>query len=204
MKMRWIEKVAMSNPVRAWMLRHLEAPRVLDGVTLPAGCACLEIGCGSGVGALVITERFDCARLACVDIDPAMIRRARRYVARRRGRARGHRTGAIELIVGDATALDFADATFDAAFLFGALHHIPDWRRAVDEVARVLVPGGVFAFEEALLSSRMPFLSRWSGHTPFGADELEAALRAAGLAVEAFGLSVWGRWCFCRAVKPAG
>ena len=203
MKMRWIEKLAMNSPLRSWMLRRWEVPRVLDGLELPAGCACLEIGCGAGAGALLIARRFGCGRLACVDIDPAMIRRARRVISRPPRWARGVPTGAIELIEGDAAAMGFADATFDAAFLFGVLHHIADWRGVIEEVARVLVPGGVFAFEEALLGRHVMLANRYFGHTPFGPAELEEAVAAAGLRAEKFEVGFLKRMCYCRAVKPA-
>lgn len=42
----------------------------------------------------------------------------------------------------DATSLDFPDGTFDVVYSFGVLHHIPDVRRAVAEIRRVLKPGG--------------------------------------------------------------
>ena len=44
--------------------------------------------------------------------------------------------------VGDATALDFADDTFDVVYSFGVLHHIPDAAKAIAEIDRVLKPGG--------------------------------------------------------------
>src|SRR5664279_4381279 len=48
---------------------------------------------------------------------------------------------------GTATALPFADGSFDIAFsAFGALQCVLDAERAVAEVARVLRPGGRFAF----------------------------------------------------------
>jgi ubiquinone/menaquinone biosynthesis C-methylase UbiE len=43
---------------------------------------------------------------------------------------------------GDATSLDFPDATFDVVYSFGVLHHIPDADKAVAEIRRVLKPGG--------------------------------------------------------------
>ncbi len=43
---------------------------------------------------------------------------------------------------GDATALDFPDATFDVVYSFGVLHHIPVAAKAVAEIHRVLKPGG--------------------------------------------------------------
>ena len=36
----------------------------------------------------------------------------------------------------------------DGAFVFGVLHHIPKWRAAFTEVARVLKPGGFLLVEE--------------------------------------------------------
>jgi SAM-dependent methyltransferase len=42
----------------------------------------------------------------------------------------------------DATALDFADGSFDVVYSFGALPHIPEVARAVAEIHRVLKPGG--------------------------------------------------------------
>jgi len=42
----------------------------------------------------------------------------------------------------DATSLEFPDGTFDVVYSFGVLHHIPDVKRAVAEIRRVLKPGG--------------------------------------------------------------
>lgn len=201
--MRQVEKLLMNNPLRTWIQRRMEAPRVFRGVDLPAGCACLEIGCGRGVGGLLIAGRFDAARVTCVDIDPAMIGRARRYISRPPGWARGVRTGAIELIEGDAASLHLPDATFDAVFQFGLLHHIEQWRRVIEEVARVLRGGGVFSFEEVLGGQWGLGVSRYFRHSPISARELEQALQAARLEVQDFRVPM-GMWCFCRAVKPAG
>lgn len=43
---------------------------------------------------------------------------------------------------GDAENLPFADASFDTVYSWGVLHHSPDTPRAIDEVWRVLRPGG--------------------------------------------------------------
>ena len=39
-------------------------------------------------------------------------------------------------------------------FDFGIIHHVPQWRRALAEVARVLKPGGRFYAEEVLRGAR--------------------------------------------------
>lgn len=52
-------------------------------------------------------------------------------------RARG-----VEAIVGDAQALPFPDGVFDAAVAAWMLYHVPDVHRAIDELGRVLAPGG--------------------------------------------------------------
>lgn len=202
MEMRWLEKVMMNSPPRTWMLRAVEAPRVLGGLDLPEGCTCLEIGCGSGAGAMLIGRYVRPGRLVCVDIDEAMLRRARKRVARPPRWARGAKADAIELRCADAVALPFGEETFDAAFLFGVLHHIDNWPKAIREVARVLKPGGTFAFEEALISTCFFWLSRYYRHAPFGAEELKAALRDAGLELRSFRTAMFGRMCFVRAVKP--
>jgi SAM-dependent methyltransferase len=43
---------------------------------------------------------------------------------------------------GSATSLDFPDTTFDVVYSFGVLHHIPEAKKAVAEIYRVLRPGG--------------------------------------------------------------
>ena len=43
----------------------------------------------------------------------------------------------------DAEKLPFADDSFDIVYSWGVLHHSPDTPRAIDEVYRVLRPGGV-------------------------------------------------------------
>jgi demethylmenaquinone methyltransferase / 2-methoxy-6-polyprenyl-1,4-benzoquinol methylase len=48
----------------------------------------------------------------------------------------------ITLLEGDATALPFADGSFDVAAVAFGLRNMPDKRRALAEMARVVVPGG--------------------------------------------------------------
>jgi len=82
-----------------------------------------------------------------------MVERARRRLARRGDRVR--------LYVASATEIPEPDASFDAAFDFGIVHHIPEWRDAVAEIVRVLKPGGRFYFEEVTSHA----LERWSYRT---------------------------------------
>lgn len=69
-----------------------------------------------------------------LDLSPAML-----AVAAARARELGR---PVALLAGDAEHLPFADASFDTVVCALALCSIPDPRRAVDEMHRVLVPGG--------------------------------------------------------------
>ncbi|MFW6106916.1 MAG: hypothetical protein ACOC8H_02020 [bacterium] len=84
------------------------------------------------------------------------------------------------------------------------LHHIRHWPAAIGQVHRVLRPGGVLAFEEALMG-RSPLLgNRFWRHVPFGREELHAALCDAGFQVHRFEAVFAGAWCFVRVGKPDG
>ena len=48
------------------------------------------------------------------------------------------------LKVGDAENLEFSDNSFDFIYSWGVIHHSPDTQKAVDEIYRVLKPGGRF------------------------------------------------------------
>jgi len=179
MKLNAVEKALMNNPARAGLQRHYEA-RILErlGGRLDGGRA-LEIGCGRGVGGEVILERFGADHVVAFDLDPDMVERARRRLARYGPR--------VTLSVGDATAVAQPDASFDAVFDFGIVHHVPDWRAAIAEVHRVLRPDGRFYFEEVTRHA----LQRWSyrtfldhpEHDRFSAEELVAELERQGLRV---------------------
>jgi ubiquinone/menaquinone biosynthesis C-methylase UbiE len=95
----------------------------------------LDAGCGNGFGLEQLAKTFKPARLVGFDPSPAQIERARR------------RNLNAELAVGDLARIAEPDATFDGAFVFGILHHVPAWRAALAELARVLRPGGVVLVE---------------------------------------------------------
>ncbi len=59
---------------------------------------------------------------------------------------REHGTEA-ELHCGDVRGMPFADEAFDVIIDFGTLYHIARSQAALDEIARVLAPGGTFVYE---------------------------------------------------------
>ena len=150
MKLNRAEKALMNNPVRALVQRRHEAVLMERFGGRVEGGRVLEIGCGRGVGTEIIFERFGAREVHAFDVDPDMVARARR-------RLFGYPPNRLTLFVGDAAAIMADDASYDAVFDVGIIHHVPAWQRAVAEVARVLKPGGRFFFEEVTKHG----LDRW-------------------------------------------
>ena len=154
MKLNRVEKALMNNPVRSLLQRQYEAPLLerLGGRT--EGLRVLEIGCGAGVGSDIIFRTFGAREVHAFDLDPDMVERARRRLS-------VYPPHRLKLYVGDAATIEEDDESVDAVFDFGIIHHVPEWPRAVAEVARVLKAGGRFFFEEVTTHA----LSRWSYRT---------------------------------------
>jgi demethylmenaquinone methyltransferase/2-methoxy-6-polyprenyl-1,4-benzoquinol methylase len=87
----------------------------------------IEVGGGSGRVADAIEA---------VVVDPA-----RGMLERARGRG-------LQAVQASATDLPHPDGSVDAVVVVDALHHFPDQRRCLEEMARVLAPGGVLVARE--------------------------------------------------------
>lgn len=146
MESNFIEKLVMHNPARVWYQKRFEAPNLLN-IDLPSNAKCLEIGCGRGVGSLLINKYFDCEEVIGIDYDPDMIDNAKKYICRASW-ARDIDKDNLEFRVENASNLPFPDNHFDAVFAFWVLHHIEDWKKAISEASRTLKPDGYFYFEE--------------------------------------------------------
>jgi ubiquinone/menaquinone biosynthesis C-methylase UbiE len=181
MLMNSIEYWAMNNPLREFVQRHYEAPRLMR---LSKGTAenILEIGCGQGSGAIIIYDLFSPQRYVGIDLDPRMIRRAKR---------KAHALPNATFLEGDVTSLELPNATFDLVVDFGIVHHVPNWREALAEVHRTMKIQGEFLFEDLPLETwergiGIPF-KRIADH-PYGQmfrkQEFIDELTALGFAVE--------------------
>ena len=186
-----IEYALMNNAVRAAIQRHVEARGLLRMGGAMRGGRALEIGCGRGVGTELVLQVFGADTVDAFDLDPRMVALAQRRLARFGSRVR--------LWVGDASAISTPDAAYDAVVDFGIIHHVPDWRRAVAEVHRVLRPGGQFYAEEVLRSFIVhPIIRRVLEHPQddrFDSAGFEQGLRGAGFepstTKELFGAIAW-------------
>ena len=113
-------------------LTNTLASDALAGLDLRGGMRCLDVAAGAG-GAALMAARLG-ASVVAVDASAGMARRIGE-------RARAERLP-IEARVADASRLDFADASFDAAFSILGIILFPDPAGALGEMARVVAPGG--------------------------------------------------------------
>ncbi len=117
--------------VAFWELNLPWLERLLPGPDrLPSPAAVVDIGCGEGRVGRVLAERGHQVR----GLDSS---RLLADAARDGG-------GYVEVVNGDATALPWAQDSFDLAVAFMTLMDMPDPVSAISETARVLRPGGWF------------------------------------------------------------
>ncbi len=142
--LRW----TVDNPVRRNAVPHL-----LDRAGIRPGERVLELGPGPGAFTVEAARRAGAAgQVIAVDIQPAMI-------AQVEARVREAGLDNVETYVASAHELPLPDGSVDRAFLITVLNEIPDRDRALAELHRVLVPGGVLSIGEACLDPDYTFPS---------------------------------------------
>jgi SAM-dependent methyltransferase len=163
-----------------------------------AGRECvLDVGCGPGNFTRSFARAASDGVVVGLDASRTMLARA----------VQETHADNVAYLRGDACALPFRDASFDAVCCFAALYLIEQPLLAIDEIARVLGPGG----RVALLAScnrgplpaviTSPVVKGLAGVRVFGRDELTRALTARGLTSVRQRVSGLGQ--FVSASKPA-
>lgn len=100
----------------------------------------LEVGCGTGATTRALAKHKDFAGKAFgVDHSHPFIEAARRFAAEHGVADR------VDFRVGDAHDLDFPDASFDAVFAHTLISHVTDPLAVLNEMVRVVRPGGTVA-----------------------------------------------------------
>ena len=103
----------------------------------PDGARVLEVGCGPGRLSILLTRRHG-LHVTGLDLDPAMVERARANAAR----PAGEHGGEPSFLVGDVASLAFPDRSFDLVVSTLSMHHWADPTAGLAEIGRVLRPGG--------------------------------------------------------------
>jgi len=116
--------------------------RTVKALGLEPGARVLDLATGTGDLALLIAEAAPTARIVGLDPSEKMLEVARAKVEK------AGLLGRIELVVGDAESLPFADSTFDGVTIAFGIRNVPDRERALAEMTRVTKPGGRIAVLE--------------------------------------------------------
>lgn len=151
------------------MLREVIVPNALNGIRL--GDDVLEIGSGPGMTTDLL--RNYTAHLTAVELDAGL---AAELASRLVGTN-------VDVVHGDATAMPFEDGRLTDVVSFTMLHHIPTVRlqnRAFSEVARVLLPGGLFVAADSCASDELAALHVDDIYNPIEPAGLADRLATAG------------------------
>lgn len=157
----------LDNPLR----RSLFNPaKLLDKVGIAEGMSVLELGPGPGFFTVESAQRVysseSVGKLYCLDIEPAMIARVKKKILKKA-------LENVELMVGDGECLPYINGSFDLAYMVTVLGEMPDKNRALQELYRVIRPGGVLSISEYLPDPDYPLRrttiarARRAGFEPF-------------------------------------
>ena len=147
----------------------------------------LDLGCGGGRHAFEVYRRG--ADVVAFDLDPAELAPVTGMFGAMRTTGEAKQETGATAISGDATAMPFGDGMFDRVIAAEVLEHVLDDQRAMNELARVLRPGGLAAITvPSFLPERVCWALSTEYHEVPGGHvriytrvELQAKLARAGL-----------------------
>ena len=154
-----------------------------------SGTRLLDLGCGAGRHAFEAARRG--ARVVALDADRSELAQVAAIAAAMAEADELPPTASITTVASDATAMPFPDGAFDIVIAAEVMEHIGADQNAMDEVNRVLRPGGLVAVTvPAWLPERICWLLSDDYHNVpgghvriFTRPELEIKLRRSGLDV---------------------
>jgi len=155
------------------LTQRVIVPHLWADAALPERADVLQLGCGAGGETEGWARRFSSWRITATDYDPYMVTRAAQRLAFLGERVRVARA--------DATALPYADRTFDLVVAVHVWHHVGDWRTATVEAHRVLRPDGALLLADFVVPVGMA--RKYPRLLPSGTytlPEVLAALSACG------------------------
>ena len=152
------------------VIRNSILPWALGEIDL--GDDVLEVGPGYGATTDVLAESIP--KLTAVEIDEELAAMLTQRFADK---------SEVEIVKGDATALEYGDGRFSAAVSFTMLHHVPSVElqdRLFAEAARVLRSGAPFVASDSLASADMEEHHVGDTYNPVDPSALAPRLQAAG------------------------
>ncbi len=162
---------ACSSPEWAEMIQNELLPSLTRGVEL--GDEMLEVGPGPGAATEWLRQRV--TRLVALEIDQG----AAQLLSERLNGTN------VVVAVGDATAMDFPDGSFDSVGCFTMLHHVPTLQaqfKVLSEIFRVLRPGGVLIASDGIANSESHDFHAGDTYNPIDPSCLLSLIRALGFA----------------------
>jgi len=161
----------MPSPEWAAYIQGEVLPRATAGVEL--GADLLELGPGPGAATEWLRHRV--RRVVAVEHEPeAAAQLADKYAGTN-----------VEVIGGDAAALDYPDGSFDTVATFTMLHHVPTRARqdrVLAEAFRVLRPGGAFLGSDSLPSDELHQFHEGDTYNPVEPAAFLTRLQTVGFA----------------------
>lgn len=132
---------------REGLVARLE-PLLLEPTTI------LDLGSATGATGRLLRKRFKRAHIVSLDLSQAMLKR---------GKKQKSWFSRASFVQGDASQLPFGDGAFDVVVANQLLPWTPEPQAVFEEVARVLIPGGVFAFATLGPDSLREISRAWAG-----------------------------------------
>jgi len=159
----------------------------LNVLGLKDGERALDLGCGAGRHVHAMYYHAQC-HVVGVDLGFADVKRTREGFGTCPDMDPETKR-AFSLSVGNALSLPFPDGTFDKIICSEVLEHIPDYKQAINEIERVLKPGGTLAVsvprwfpEQVCWALSDDYHNEPGGHVRiFREGELKGAVQAKGL-----------------------